>query len=170
MTKDEYDHLKRISEDRFRANIRLAEYLEGVELEEPKKGTRTGAQNNAIHLDCKLIADKLNEAGKDWKMVIREGGISIPVTQESVKELLWRPIQRLMFNKESTTELSKTVEIDRIHEVIMRELGEKHHIEWHDFPHDDKANLAQLGGYKTQAGSDYDPALGLEDYKGQPNF
>lgn len=42
-----------------------------------------------------------------------------------------------MYRKESTTELEKnTEEIGEIHKVMMRELGEKFYIEYHDFPHD----------------------------------
>lgn len=100
----------------------------------PKK-LRTMAQNSAIHVDCRLIADKLNDAGYDMKAVIKKD-VDIPWTTESVKSYIWKPIMIALYQKDSTTKLDKTGEIDKIHEVIMRELGTKFHIEWHDFPHD----------------------------------
>lgn len=96
---------------------------------------RTDSQNRSMWLDCELIAKKLQDAGIDWKMVIREGGIDIPVTKESVMEFLWRPVQRVMTGKGSTRDLSKTEgEHGEIHEVVMRRLMEKHRIDWHSFP------------------------------------
>lgn len=40
-----------------------------------------------------------------------------------------------MFNKHSTTELYKLEEIDKIHAVLMRELGKTFGLEYFDFPH-----------------------------------
>jgi hypothetical protein len=96
---------------------------------------RTTAQNNSQWLDCEIIAKKLQDAGIDWKLIIREGGVDIPVTKNSVMEFLWRPVQKIVTGKESTRDLSKTEgEHGEIHEIIMRTLGQKHGIEWHDFP------------------------------------
>lgn len=93
---------------------------------------RSSAQNRALHLDCQMIADKLNDAGYEARKTIK---VDIPFTTQLVKDFIWRPIQIKMFQKKSTTELLKhSVEIDRIHEVVMRELGEKLGIEYHPFP------------------------------------
>ena len=102
---------------------------------------RTSQQNRALHLDCKLIADALNDAGLDMRVVLKPE-IDIPWTTQSVKEFLWKPIQKSMTLKTSTTELSKAEgEFEKIHDVLMRHLGEKHGIEYHEFPHDkEKAN------------------------------
>lgn len=96
---------------------------------------RTNEQNRALHLDCKMIAEKLNESGLDMRKVLKPT-INIPWTTQSVKEHIFKPIMKAMYGHDSTTELPKTYEIDKIHEVIMRELGEKHGIEWHNFPND----------------------------------
>lgn len=55
-----------------------------------------------------------------------EGGdeVDIPWSAETVKDLLWRPIQIAMFNKESTTELD-THEVSEVHAVLNRHLSEK---------------------------------------------
>lgn len=58
--------------------------------------------------------------------------------------------------------------IEKIHEVVMRELGEKHGIEWHDFPSDVPRQLAELGGYRTNAGKEYPE--GIDEYTGPPTI
>jgi hypothetical protein len=143
MTHEELSQLHAIAQDRFRANLRLIEWLQGKVPEtqenapqsttDAHKGTRTLSQNSALHLDCKLIAEKLNDAGKDMKVVLKQE-IQIPWSTESVKEYIFKPIMKALYYKESTTELKKIGEIEKIHDVIMRELGEKHGIEYHDFP------------------------------------
>jgi len=93
---------------------------------------RTSAQNRALHKDCDLIAEKLNDAGYTVQSVIK---IDIPFTTQWVKEFMWKPIMKKMIGKTSTTELKKSDRsIEEIHEVLMRELGEKLHIEYHEFP------------------------------------
>ncbi len=96
---------------------------------------RTSQQNKSIHLGCTMIADTLNDAGLDMKKVLKPE-INIPWTTESVKEYIFRPIMKAMYQKQSTTELDKVQEIDKIWETIMRFLMEKHHIDYVPFPHD----------------------------------
>lgn len=124
--------LRDIAEMKWQATDKLKEFLETVR---PKK-LRTDSQNKGIHKDCDLIAEKLNDAGLDMRKVLKSE-INIPWTTLSVKEYIFKPIMKAMYQKESTTELEKNSnEISKIHDVIMRELGEKHGIEYHDFPHD----------------------------------
>jgi hypothetical protein len=95
---------------------------------------RTLPQNNAIHVNCHIIAEKLNEAGKDMKQVLKQE-VDIPWDMKSVKEFLWKPIMTAKTGKKSTTELDKTNgEIEEIHKILMKHLGEKHFIEYHEFP------------------------------------
>ncbi len=165
MTHEEHYALVEIATNQpWFASKRLKEYLATVQVEEgaenaaeeqteANKGTRTGQQNRAIHLDCKLIAEKLEAAGIDWKSVIREGGIDVPVTGNAVKEFMWKPVMRLLYGYDSTTELKKGEgQIEAIHETIMRALMEKHGVEWHDFPSDDARFWEEQGGYKVAAG------------------
>lgn len=112
--------------------------LEGIDGEvvitiEKKTEKRTSQQNRALHKDCQIIADKLNEAGKDMRIVLKPTYL-IPWTKESVKDHLFRPVMEAMFSIESTRDLEKGKQIDSVHDVIMRELGEKHGIEYHPFP------------------------------------
>lgn len=100
---------------------------------------RTEQQNKAIHLWCQLLADALNDAGYDIQHVLTQKQVSIPWSGETVKELLWREIQRAMFDKESTTALSIS-EVSEVYEVLDRHISEKFgvHVE---FP--SEAQLAQ---------------------------
>jgi hypothetical protein len=63
--------------------------------------------------------------------------IEIDWTPENVKEYLWKPIMKALYVKESTTELSKSGEIDHIDRTLIRMLGEKFHIELPPFPSED---------------------------------
>lgn len=50
--------------------------------------------------------------------------LEAPFTGTLVKELLWRPTQKWLLKKESTTELT-TREVDQVFEVIQKALAEK---------------------------------------------
>lgn len=80
---------------------------------------RTIKQNKAIHLYFTLVADALNGAGLDIKTAV---DLDIPWTPENVKNLLWRPVQQTMLDKQSTTRLT-TKEIDQVWEVVNRYLA-----------------------------------------------
>lgn len=105
---------------------------------------RTNQQNRALHKLFSLLADKLNEQGLEMKVILK-GDTKIWWTPKSVKEYLWRPLQKAMFQKESTTELEKQIEIDKIHEQLMHILGEKHGVEYIDFPNDPDRYVENFG-------------------------
>lgn len=84
---------------------------------------RTRQQNKALHVLFRELAKELNEAGLDMRRVLKPG-IDIPWAAESVKEYLWRPIQKAQLGKQSTTELT-TKEIDQVFDTINKHLGEK---------------------------------------------
>ena len=96
---------------------------------------RTNSQNRAMWLWFTRLADALNDAGKDMRIVLKPT-YSIPWTKDSIHDHLWIPVQKAMYGTESTTFLHKIWQINKIHEVIMRELGEKHGIEYIEFPND----------------------------------
>lgn len=83
----------------------------------------TPQQRKALELYFRLLADKLNESGLDQRKVLKPS-IQIPWNHDSIKDQLWREIQKAMTNKESTTELDSK-EIDRIYDVLNRHLVEK---------------------------------------------
>lgn len=81
---------------------------------------RTELQNRSLHLLFQLIADALNTAGLEKAVVLK--GVECPWTKDSIKEDLWRPIQKAMLQKDSTTKL-KTNEIDQVFDVLNRHLA-----------------------------------------------
>ena len=100
---------------------------------EVKEIRRTVTQNNSLHLFFKLLAEALNDAGLGMREVMKPAYF-MDWTAHNVKEHLWRSIQKKLYGKESTRDLNKTEEISKIHEVLMRELGEKHSVEYIPFP------------------------------------
>lgn len=95
---------------------------------------RTIQQNKSIHLFLSRLSDTLNEAGYDQRKVLKET-VEIPWTPQACKEQLWRPIQNALYGKQSTTELEKLEQVSKVHEVLMKHLGEKLGIDYLDFPH-----------------------------------
>jgi len=83
------------------------------------------------------LAEALNDAGLDQRKVLKPS-VSVPWTKTSVHDQLWLPIQNALYGKLSTTELDKSQEIDKVHEVLMRHISEKFHLEYIDFPHEEK--------------------------------
>ena len=92
-------------------------------LEQKSYPKRTVQQNKALHVLFRLLADELNNNGLDMRKTLKPE-IDIPWSGASVKEYLWRPIQKAQLNKQSTTELT-TVEIDQVFDTINKNIGEK---------------------------------------------
>lgn len=92
-------------------------------MSDKKPKQRTISQNRALHLYFTMLADTLNENGLDMRKVLKPG-IDIPWTSKNIKEYLWRPIQKALLHKESTTELT-TSEIDQVLDILHLHLGEK---------------------------------------------
>ena len=98
-----------------------------------KKENRTSPQNKALHKYFSLLAEALNDAGLDMGQVLKKDSM-IPWNKDSIKEYLWRPVQKVVVKKESTTELDKIGEIDDIYDVLNRHISEKFGIHV-SFPH-----------------------------------
>jgi hypothetical protein len=78
--------------------------------------TRTIQQNKAIHVYFQLLSEALNEAGCDMRTVIRQE-VDIPWTPQTVKDYLWRPIQKAYLQEKSTTRL-KRKDIDKVYDIL----------------------------------------------------
>lgn len=96
---------------------KLREYVKELE----KDGGRTSAQNNSLHLYLKMLSQELNEAGLDMKQVVK---VDIEWNTVNAKEYLWRPIQKALLKKDSTTRLKKS-EVSRVYEHLNRLTAEK---------------------------------------------
>lgn len=101
---------------------------------------RTLSQNNALHLYFEHLAKELNDGGYTVQLFLKQA-IDLDWNKESVKELIWRPVQEALIQKKSTTKLDKVVEIDLIWEHINRHIAEKFGIHV-PFPH--AMEIAQL--------------------------
>ncbi|MEY8205935.1 MAG: hypothetical protein RPR40_12810 [Bermanella sp.] len=89
-----------------------------------KKGKpRTQKQNNALHKYLEQLSDALNEAGLDMKRTLKQD-VEIPWTPVSVKEFMWRPVQKALYEVESTTK-PKSDQYPKIYEALNRHTSMK---------------------------------------------
>lgn len=105
----------------------LAGFPDGTKLVisvERRRSKRTDQQNKALHVYYQLLADELNGAGYPIKLVLSKYKTDIDWDMQSVKDLIWRPIQKALLGKTSTTELSKQGDIENVYEHINRFVGE----------------------------------------------
>lgn len=88
--------------------------------------TRSSAENRALHLYYKNVADCLVEIGYNHKYINHITGeiIEMPFTKDLFKDEIWRKLQIEMFKIESTTGLTNPM-INDILEVLGMWLGEK---------------------------------------------
>ncbi len=118
-------------EDKTRFKTKASTFISkgsNVELKEKRK-TRTLKQNNSIHLYCEMIAEVLNDFGVTHKFKgIRGKDLEVRFTKTLVKEVIWRPIQMSLFDKESTTELT-TEEVSEIAEPLEKFIAETYAID-----------------------------------------
>ena len=89
-----------------------------------EKEQRTPKQNNALHQYFEMVAQTLNDAGYTVQLVLNEK-MDLDWDKDMVKELLWRPAQKALIRKNSTTELEKQKDIDLVYDHLTRFLGER---------------------------------------------
>ena len=90
---------------------------------------RSQTQNAALHLFCSQLAEKLNEAGFDFRVFIKEG-YPVPFNETLVKDFLWRPIQKAITGKDSTTKPERN-EYALIYDSLNLKLAEHGlHVPW----------------------------------------
>jgi hypothetical protein len=90
---------------------------------EEEKYQRTIQQNKAMHKYFTLLAEELNNAGLDMKKVLKPA-VDIDWTPDAIKTYLWKPVQKVMYQTTSTTELD-TKQVSQIYETLNRHLAEK---------------------------------------------
>lgn len=91
--------------------------------EDAEKEKRTKLQNRALHKYFTMLAEALNDAGLDMKAVLKPE-VDIPWNCSMVKEHLWRPIQNVYLQKQSTTEQC-TDEVSQVYKILDRHIAEK---------------------------------------------
>jgi len=95
---------------------------------------RTGQQNRGLYLFFSQLAESLNNAGYSQRDVFEKAkAFDAPCTKDFIHGI-WIYFQKSMYGTNSTTELLKQEQIDEIHKVIMKNMGEILHIEHIPFP------------------------------------
>lgn len=80
-----------------------------------------------MHKLFTMLATELNTLGLDMKVIMKPS-YEIWWTPEAVKTHLWKPLQKAMYGKESTTELT-TGEVSKVYEQLAHIIGQKHGVE-----------------------------------------
>jgi len=88
-----------------------------------KGKARSNQQNRALHKYFSILADKLNEAGLDMRKTLRED-IEIPWSADLVKDFMWRPLQKAMFDVDSTAKM-KRADYTKVYEVLNKHTASK---------------------------------------------
>lgn len=70
-----------------------------------------------------MLADALNESGQDMRATLKPE-IEIPWTMESIKNIMFKPIIKAMFDVDSTKDLDSK-QIGQAYEVLNRHTAEK---------------------------------------------
>lgn len=134
----------------------LTEDSTGVELKEldenrsytitdKNENARTIKQNSSLYLYFTKLADELNKAGCTFTKVVSDKKLykmDIDWSKILIKENLWRPIQKAMLDKKSTTKLKKD-EIEKIYNNLNRYTSERLGISV-SFPSEDEIIFKQL--------------------------
>ena len=93
---------------------------------------RTAQQNKALHKWLTMVADQFNSSGLDMRVVL-EHHPEISWTTLSVKEKLFKPIQKSMTGKESTAQANR-VEYSDVCRELHRHFAQKHGVQLPEWP------------------------------------
>jgi len=106
---------------RFKQDMSSFEGKEvGITIEKWKK-FRSNQQNRALHLYFNILAEELNLHGLDMKSFLK---VEINWSGLMVKELLWKPLQKIHLGEKSTTKL-KTEDINKVYDILNRVISER---------------------------------------------
>lgn len=104
---------------------------------------RTEQQNKAIHLYLSMVATELQNQGQTLQDVVKAiRKVEIVPTKDNLKEVVWREIQKTLFQKDSTTYLTKH-EVTQVYEVMSMWLAKNFGISL-PFPHDEELAILKL--------------------------
>ncbi len=87
---------------------------------------RSQLQNSSIHKYFELLSSELNEKGLDMRKVLKPE-VDIPWTAKSIKKYIWKRIQKVMFDTNSTTDLT-TKQVSEVYDVIHRNMINVHNV------------------------------------------
>lgn len=98
-----------------------------LDVDDPQKAW-TPSQKGSMYIWLEDLAAILNDSGLDRVAIMEElakHGIELPWDKISTKELLWKPVLKVMSGKTSTEDQS-TVDPSAICDAITRKLGQKY--------------------------------------------
>lgn len=112
----------------------------------PKK--RTERQSRALHLYLTQVAETLDREGHTMQDVVQKiTKVEIRPTLYNVKEMIWREIQKAQLGINSTTNLKKQEDIDKVYDAMNKWLG--YYFEIHiPFPSMEEGEQDKDGKYK----------------------
>ena len=113
----------------------------------------TDNQRKAAWLYMTQKSEQLNDVGLDMRVVLKPT-YSIPWTKENFHDHVWIPVQKAMYKTDSMTALTKE-QVSKIFEVIERELGEKHGLEFVPFPNNEESGRLLLEAMKLKPKVEY---------------
>ena len=88
-----------------------------------------------MHKYLETVAHELETQGQTMQEVVKKIDFcEITPTKDSVKNVIWRPIQEMVVGKKSTTELT-TAEVNKIYEIMSMFLSKQFQISL-PFPQD----------------------------------
>ncbi len=90
------------------------------------KKRRTLTQNKAVHKYCDMLAEALNDAGL-YQNIILKDDFDLEWSMETVKANLWKPIQKVLIDKEKTSE-ADTGDYNKVYTVLSRNMAFKYGI------------------------------------------
>ena len=92
---------------------------------------RSPIQNNALQVYCRELAKAMNDAGHEREVNTPIGKCQLPWNADSVKENIWRPVQKAMTGEHSTTQPERGQYVE-IYDVINRHMAETKgiHVPW----------------------------------------
>ncbi len=118
--KGQIDHLiKRVTEIVEGGNVVSLSMLVGR--------TRSSRQRAALEVWCRMVAELFNESGITRSIqssIFKSGEMEAPWGRASVKDEIWRPMQRAIAKVESTTEAT-TKQYVEVYEALTRAFGNK---------------------------------------------
>jgi len=100
----------------------LKEFGNGIyEVSIKNMDTRTLAQNRSYHLWASMIASTLNSTGMTVPKIIK---LDTVWSSERIKELIFKPTIKALYNKKSSTQLKKN-EFDGLIDTIIQAFASK---------------------------------------------
>ena len=119
----------------------LGQFGDGIyEIDIKNMDIRTIQQNKAIHKYYNMLASALNDAGLTITKVLK---IDTPWSMDSVKSEIWRPMQKAVTGKTSTTKLTRS-EVSNIYDHLHAHFSSKYGVDV-QFPSKDSNSSAMNG-------------------------